>query len=174
MCHGTRTAPERTYLRNAENPGKIAENRISDIKPVLSCCGKRANPRLTLAVPKIAMRLEAARDFDRGELSALAFSATGSARRKALVPRVGSGRERDREVESDTDREVESDTSMKKSTGQKPCGFFGRSDGIRSYHFVPFMHTYTMLFSKILILEMQFAHYVAGAQVTQRCRRQSA
>ena len=43
------------------------------------------NPRLTLAVPKIAMRLEAARDFDRGELSAFASSSAGRARQKALV-----------------------------------------------------------------------------------------
>ena len=30
--------------------------------------------------------------------------------------------------------------SMKKSTGQKPCGFFCRSDGIRSHHIMPIMY----------------------------------
>ena len=43
------------------------------------------NPQLTLAVPKIAMRLGAARDFDRCELSAFASSSAGRARQKALV-----------------------------------------------------------------------------------------
>ena len=49
-------------------------------------------PRLPLAVPKISMRLGAARNFDRCEACVLALSATGSAQHKPLVPHIGSVR----------------------------------------------------------------------------------
>ena len=62
----------------------------------------KPNPWRTLAVPKFAMRLGAPRDFDRCELSAFASSSTGRARRKALVPHVGSGRERGHGFDADS------------------------------------------------------------------------
>ena len=84
----------------------------------------KPNPWRTLAVPKIAVRLGAPRAFDRCELSAFAASSAGRARRKALFPHVGSGRERGRGFDA-------AGFQPKKYTGQMPCVFFGRSDGIR-------------------------------------------